>query len=178
MKTKRTTVTYDEQTGSNISLVCSSGLTSSQETSYNIPVLFTFWNESDLALQSIQAEHYTKSVVCNSSFENVVEGNWLISRQNSPTHDCTLTILNLSPQDDGDYSCAGLLTQNEIDWSKSTIDLDAKDQMSSAYPIYIIVGIALVIVAIIVILVILVIRARPRPRPSPGPSRSSSSELH
>lgn len=170
------TVIYDEQlTGSNISLVCSSGLSGSQETSYNIPVLFTFWNESDLALQSIQAEHYTKSVVCNSSLENVVEGNWLISRQNSPAHDCTLTILNLSSQDDGYYSCAGLLTQNEIDWSKSTIDLDAKDKMLSAHSIYIIVvGIALVIVAIIVILVILVIRARP----SPGPSPSSSSELH
>ena len=99
--------------GSNITLLCSSSLTGVNDSALDIPVEFAF-NSS--------GTNYTKSGKCMNTESINTEANWIISRQHFPPYDCTLTIVDFSSKDIGEYRCAGLLprdgAQYEKDWSE------------------------------------------------------------
>ena len=114
--------THSEKFGSNITLLCSSSLTGVNDSVLDIPVEFMF-NSS--------GTNYTKSGGCMNTESVVAEANWIISRQNFPPYDCTLTIVDFGSKDIGEYQCAGLLprddSQYKKDWSKVTITLLNRD---------------------------------------------------
>ena len=96
------------QSERNVSLVCSSGL-SDEFSSLDIPVTFLFHSKHD----------NDESAPCDSN--NTVSVNkdnlkWIITRQQSPPHDCVLTIVEFGRHNVGKYRCAGVLSQVD-DWS-------------------------------------------------------------
>lgn len=112
-------VTYKESVGNNVTLLCSSSLTGDSDTALDIQVVFIFRSSSG-------AKHI-KSAGCSNGEDVAAEANWIISRQQFPPYDCTLTIVDFGSKDIGEYQCAGLLprgdSQYKHDWSKVTVSL-------------------------------------------------------
>lgn len=136
--------------GSNVTLSCLSGLnSSSNSTSLDLPVLFTFkaWSNDSV----------TKSVECSQShMQQLNDGDWIITRQDSPPYDCLLMIINFGSGDVGRYSCAGLLPRDNScyeAWSHTIIDLSIRELGSTYNEIVILV----VVVAVVVVFLLLVI---------------------
>ena len=116
----------------NVSLVCLSGL-SDRFSSLNIPSTFIFYPKHDV-------DDYNVSASCkNDDAIPVNNGKWIISRQQSPPHDCVLTIVNFGGHDVGRYRCAGVLSQSdssiqEEDWSnKLHLKLFTKLQSAAGF---------------------------------------------
>ena len=107
------------QAEQNVSLLCSSGL-SDKLSSFHIPVMFRFYPK-----HGHRADSHIVTATCVDSDDSVSKNNgkWIISRQQSPPHDCVLTIVDLGRHDIGKYRCAGVLSQSESpsqqveDWS-------------------------------------------------------------
>ena len=106
------------QSERNVSLVCSSGL-SDEFSSLDIPVTFLFHSKHD-------NDEHNVSATCNSdNTVSVNNGKWIITRQQSPPHDCVLTIVDFGEHNVGKYRCAGVLSQSSSlilqvdDWSNN-----------------------------------------------------------
>ena len=114
-------ITHREKFGSNVTLLCSSSLMGVNDSALDIPVEFIF-NSSGT----------NKSGGCMNSKNVTTEDNWIIHRQIFPPYECTLTIVDFSSKDTGEYQCAGLLpreddSQFKKDWSKVTVTLLSND---------------------------------------------------
>ena len=105
--------------GTNLTLLCSSGL-DSRFSSLSIPSKFVFYS----SLGVISATDFNISATCNSSDAiSVNNGKWIMTRLQLAPNDCLLTIINVGPDDEGEYHCAGVLSRSdsveeEEDWSK------------------------------------------------------------
>lgn len=165
-KDQEHTIIYNETTGSNVSLICSSGLTGDDGTSRHIQVQFVFWQaDADTNL------NYTKLMECGTSMENITNNNWIIGRQMSQPNDCMLTIVGFSQNNIGKYSCIGFLPLGnslfEKDKSEVFIDLEMEKSVS-ILPYVLPSALALLIVTMIVIVVLIVLLQRKIPRKSVG----------
>ena len=113
----------------NVSLLCSSGL-SDKFSSLHIPAAFFFYPKHD-------TDDYNVSSICDSNDTvSVNNRKWIITRQQSPPHDCVLTIVDFGGHDVGKYRCAGVLDTPSMpveDWSNYLhLKFPAKLQSASA----------------------------------------------
>ena len=119
---EQNSIIHREKFGSIVTLLCSSSQTGVNDSALDIPVEFIFNSDSGT----------NKSGRCMKSKSVTVEDNWIIYRQFFPPYECTLTIIDFSSKDTGEYRCAGLLpreddSQYKKDWSKVTITLLSND---------------------------------------------------
>ena len=106
------------QSERNVSLLCSSGL-SDKLSSLHIPATFLFYPKHG-------TDNHNVSATCDSDDSvSINNGRWIITRQQSPPHDCLLTIIDFGGHDVGKYCCAGVLSQSDSpgmqveDWSNN-----------------------------------------------------------
>lgn len=156
-KDQEKSITYNEATGSNVSLICSSGLTGDEGTSRHIQVQFVFWQANT---------NYTKLMECGTSMENVTNDNWIVGRQTSQPNDCMLTVVGLSQKNMGKYSCIGFLPLGnslfEKDKSEVSIDLEIDKPAAKLSILYYVLptAFALVLVIVTVLLIVLFVLRR------------------
>ena len=146
------TTTYNETTGSNVSLICSSGLTGDEGTSRHIQVQFVFWQaDADTKL------NYTKSMECGTSMENVTNDNWIVGRQMLQPNDCMLTIVGFSQKNIGKYSCIGFLPLGNslFEKDKSEVSIDLEMNKPASIPLHYILPTAISLLIVVVILIVL-----------------------
>ena len=142
-------ITYNEKFGNNVILVCSSSLTSVNDSALDVPVEFVFNNPS--------GPNYIKSVECNNinTESAAANTNWIIGHQTFPPYDCALTIVDFGPEDIGEYRCAGLLPRDdslyEKDWSKTYVYLSSIDSPKKNSNLYYISFVAVVIILIVMV---------------------------
>ena len=151
-KNQEYTITYNETTGNNVSLICSSGLKSDKGTSRHIQVQFVFWQaDADTKL------NYMKLVECGTSMENVTNDNWIVGRQTSQPNDCMLAIVGFSQKNVGKYSCTGILPLGNSLFEKDKSDVSIALEMNKPASTLPYAALTLLIAVIIVIIVIVLL---------------------
>lgn len=150
--------------GNNVTLFCSSGLNSSSDSSsLDLPVWFIFkaWSNDSI----------TKSMECGQSHAKLSDGDWIVTRQDSPPYDCVLMIINFGSEDVGKYSCFGLLPRDNSHyeaWSHTVIDLSIREQVHNTVStndelIILVVVVACVVLFLFLIIIMLVYRVKRTP---------------